>query len=1072
MCLPFGIIALQGDFMPTRLQQICNQLLEESDLEITANAKTSLKANGIAVEMGSKPPVIKIFCNQKLTLSDVIPIIHDFGFLIKNEISYLLRDEQKDIFVTKLYLDVAHPALLERHKEHITEILLYALQSPKKESCALFALAYLENFCMHSVLLFRTIAHYENQLILEFNIPKILQTLIRYHSISQLFFAYFNTRFDPGQKGRTKQLRELHEEIEKGFKKVRDSDDDRILKLFFKILQHALRTNYYLNKPCIALKVDVDALKPHLKGVQPKIEAYVYNEAFRGTHMRMGKVARGGLRYSSRPDDYRFEIKSLMATQEGKNAIIIPSGAKGGFIIDTPRYALSFEAFTEYYTLFIDALLDLVDNKDDEKIIRDEKVVAYDDADTYFVVAADRGTSNMSDTANAIARKRGFWIDDAFASGGSNGFHHKKLGITAKGALKSVERFFIERGINFYEKPVTVVGIGSMSGDVFGNGMIESKQFKLLGAISHDEVFIDPDPDPQIAYEERLRLFHAKEQKWSDYDPGKISEGGGVFKRSDRQIILNETLKKMLRTRKESVNGEELASMLLKLPVDMIYNGGVGTYFKSSDESNLEVGDKENEYVRIDASEIKAFCICEGGNLGITQKARYEYAKNGGKIHLDSIDNAAGVNTSDHEVNFKIILNALVQKDFITPEKKHETLMEQIPFVVNSVLWTNYFQALCIALDRKRSRENSDAFIRVINLLENHLDVFKRRYFNLPKDTDFVEVIDQKGFIIRPALAVILLYAKIFLKKILNESDLYKESAFFQKYLFKYFPKEFTALYEDAILSHPLKKEIISMIIANKIIDQFGATFLSDYQELGHERFLLKIKAYLITNQLYSANDVRFNIYRGDYSIPIQKQYEMLLEIEEQIAYNIKWMLRALKPEEFCFETILDYKSAINAITKKLDIPSRILVPENSLINDFFSRINYLKFATAVIKITKHTGAPFERCAMLFYHILQEFEITFLIEHIEKVTVNKPNEALLQEQLHILLESLLVDLTTTLLNYQRSGESIENTLENYLKEKEFDMKKYKTMLEFLKKNENATISDLSVIVNHFLLIRA
>ncbi len=1057
--------------MPTKLQQICNQLIEESDLEISDRAHASLKTSGIAVELYHNPPVVKIFCDQKLTLSDVIPIIHDFGFVIINEISYMLKELEKEIYVTKLYLDVAHPSLLQKHEKNITEILLYALQSAQKESCALFALSYLENFCMHSVLLFRTIAHYENQLVPEFNIPKILQTLIRYHSVSHLFYTYFRVKFDPEQKSRKKELSELHEEIVTSFKKVRDSDDDRILKLFFKVLHHMLRTNYYLDKISIAIKIDVEALKPHLKGVQPKIEAYVYNEAFRGTHMRMGKVARGGIRYSSRPDDYRLEIKSLMAAQEGKNAIIIPSGAKGGFIIDTPRYALSFEAFTDYYSAFIDALLDLVDNKIDDTAVHDKKIVAYDDDDTYFVVAADRGTSNMSDTANAIAQKRGFWIDDAFASGGSNGFHHKKLGITAKGALKSVERFFIEKGINFYEKPITIVGIGSMSGDVFGNGMLQSKQFKLLGAISHDEVFVDPNPDPAVAYEERLRLFGAKEQKWSNYDKSKISKGGGVFKRSDRQIQLNKTLQKMLKTHKEVLSGEELANTLLKLSVDMLYNGGVGTYVKSSSESNLEVGDKENEYVRVDASEVRAFCICEGGNLGLTQKARYEYAKNGGKIHLDSIDNAAGVNTSDHEVNFKIILNTLTQKEFITPQKKHETLMEQIPFVVNSVLWTNYFQALCIALDRRRSRENNKAFIRVINLLENHLDVFKRRYFNLPKDTEFIEVIDRKGFIIRPALSVILLYSKIFLKKILNESDLYKESAFFQKYLFKYFPKEFTAIYEDSILAHPLKKEIISMIIANKIIDQYGATFLSDYEELGHERFLLKTKAYLITNQLYSANDIRFTIYRGDYSIPVQKQYDMLLEIEEQIAYNIKWMMRALKPEEFCFETILDYKEAINAITKKLDTPKRLLVPENSLINDFFSRINYLKFATAIIKITKHTGAPFARCAMLFYHILEEFEITFLIEHIEKVNINKPNEALLQEQLQILLESLLVDLTTALLSYQRSGENIENTLENYLKEKEFDFKRYKTMIEYLKKNENATISDLSVIVNHFLLIR-
>ena len=1058
--------------MPGNLQQVCNQLIESEDLHIDDKIFQSLSKYGIAIDISENPASIRIFSHTKFTLSDIIPIMHDFGFFVNSEVSFELSDGNQAIYVTKLYLELQEPALLTAHANHITEILLYALRSLKKESCALFSLAYSQNFCLHSILLFRAVTHYENQLVPEFNIPKIITTLTSYHMIAKAFLTYFLHKFDPDEKREKKRLDASEAKVHELFKEIRESDDDRILKLFFKILQHMLRTNYFLYKKSIAFKIDVESLKPHLRGIQPKIEAFVYSEQFRGTHLRMGKIARGGLRYSSRSEDYRTEIKSLMAAQEGKNAIIIPSGAKGGFVIDTPRYALTMEAFTEYYSDFIDALLDMVDNKKGEEIVHDPKIVTYDDADTYFVVAADRGTSNMSDTANAIARKRGFWIDDAFASGGSNGFHHKKLGITAKGALKSVERFFIEKGINFYATPITVVGIGSMSGDVFGNGMIQSDKFKLIGAISHDEVFIDPDPDPTVSYEERVRLFHAKAQKWSNYNPEKISSGGGVFKRNAHDIPLNENLQKFLKTRKTSVNGEELAAMLLKLPVDMIYNGGVGTYIKSSEESNLEVGDKENEYVRVDASEVKAFCICEGGNLGLTQKARYEYALGGGKIHLDSIDNAAGVNTSDHEVNLKIILNELVAKHFITPEKKHETLKALTPRVVNSVLWSNYFQSLGIALDRSRSRSDTNSFINVINLLENHLDVFKRRYFNLPKDTDFTEVIDKKGDIIRPVLSVLLLYAKIFLKQILNESDIYTQSTFFHKYLFKYFPKEFATLYEDAVINHPLKKEIISMIIANKIIDQRGSGFLSDYEELGEEKFLLKIKAYLITNQLYDANDIRFEIYRGDYKIPLQKQYAMLLEIEDKIDYNIKWMLRSLTPEDFCFETILDYKNAIADITEKIDIPHRVMVPDNNHINDFFAKLNYMKFATAVIKITKQTGAPFARCATTFYHILQEFEIPLLIEHIENVAINKPNEALLREQLQMLLESLLAELTIAMLSYQRSDENIETALQNYLKERQFDMKKYKTMLDFLKKNEHITISDLSVIVNHFLLIRA
>jgi len=351
------------------------------------------------------------------------------------------------------------------------------------------------------------------------------------------------------------------------------------------------------------------------------------------------------------------------------------------------------------------------------------------------------------------------------------------------------------------------------------------------------------------------------------------------------------------------------------------------------------------------------------------------------------------------------------------------------------------------------------------------MDVFKRGSFNIPKERDFEEVLDRDGEVIRPVVATVMLYAKIFLQDLLNESDLYHDS-FFDRYLFKYFPKSFVSIYEEEILSHPLKKEMISMIIANKIINQRGSSFLSDYEEIGKEKFLLKIKAYLITNQLYDANDIRFEIYRGDYSQPLQKQYAMLMEIEDKIDYNIKWMLRSLKPEEFCFETILDYKNAISEISKKLDIPHRVMIAGNSRINDFFSKINYLKFATAVIKITKQTGAPFARCAAIFYYILQEFDIQLLIAHIENVNISKPNEALLREQLQMLLEALLAELTIAMLSYQRSDEDIAEALKNYLKERQFDMKKYKAMLDFLKKNEHITISDLSVIVNHFLLIRS
>jgi glutamate dehydrogenase len=666
-----------------------------------------------------------------------------------------------------------------------------------------------------------------------------------------------------------------------------------------------------------------------------------------------------------------------MITQEAKNSIIVPKGAKGGFVID--KEDVSKEEFETFYTRFINALLDVVDNQKNGKVVRDSKAVIYDGDDPYFVVAADRGTSSMSDKANEISLSRTFWLKDAFASGSSNGYHHKKLGVTAKGALKASQRFFIEKGIDFYKEPITIVGVGSMNGDVFGNGMLESEEFKLVGAISSDEIFIDPEPDVKVAFSERKRLFGLKRGKWSLYDEKKISKGGGVFKRASKSITLTPEIKKLIKSRKNTLNGEELAKELLKLKVDMLYFGGIGTYVKSTNESNITLGDKENEFVRIDADEIGAKIVCEGANLALTMLARMEYSLNGGKINLDSIDNSAGVDTSDHEVNLKILLNVLVDKNILCEDGKNSTLAGITDNVVGSVMWTNYLQSLSISLDGMRSLKNMDSFKRSLTVLEKNLDVFKRNYFNIPRDRDFYEVIDSDGKLIRPVIATMTLYAKILLQNLLCSCSMYEEDSFFDRYLFKYFPKSLIAIYEDEIREHPLKKEITSMIISNKIINNAGATFIEDLEILGNERFLLKIKAYLATNQLYDANDIRFDIYRSDYEIKVSQQYKMLLKIEEEIDYNVQWMLKSLKKEEIDFGSILEYKVSIKDVISKLDVPEITIIFDREDINEFFTNLNFLKFSSTIIKIKQVSKADFKDVSMLFYALLQKFEIPFLM---------------------------------------------------------------------------------------------
>jgi glutamate dehydrogenase len=1054
--------------MQKKLQAVCNQLIEESDLIIRNDVADELFGSDLTLQICEQAECeIKIYSRKRIPISDIIPILGDFGFITISEITYEAMLEKSVVFITKLTLDSDKEGLLVKNRVSIKDVLLRVLNG-EIERGKLLGLVYLENFSAREILLSRAFGNYAQQIMPDFNKSSLEDCIIRYHDLFALFLHFILVKFDPEMKNRDKKLAVIEKDTLSLFKEIENINDDRILKLIYEILQALVRTNYFAHTDTLSLKFDVSTLMHILKGVQPHFETFVYAHDMQGTHLRVSKVCRGGIRWSNRTEDFRTEVKSLMTTQEAKNSIIVPKGAKGGFVIK--KADVSKEEFEGYYTRFINALLDVVDNQKDGEIVRDTKAVIYDGDDPYFVVAADKGTSSMSDRANEIAMSRGFWLHDAFASGSSNGYHHKKLGVTAKGAIKASQRFFIEKGVDFYKEPISIIGVGSMSGDVFGNGLIESEQFKLIGAISSDEIFIDPNPDVKISYAERKRLFALKRGKWSLYDKKMISKGGGVFKRASKSITLTPEIKVLLHTEKATLSGEELAKEILKLKVDMLYFGGIGTYVKSSTESNISLGDKENEFVRIDADEIGAKVVCEGANLALTMSARIEYALNGGKINLDSIDNSAGVDTSDHEVNLKILLNALVQKNLLCEEGKNSTLVGISDIVVGSVMWTNYMQSLSISLDSLRSLKDMDAFKSSLTVLEKNLTTFKRSYFNIPRERDFHEVIDREGRLIRPIIATMTLYAKILLQDLLCGCSMYEEDSFFDRYLFKYFPKSLIAIYEEEIRLHPLKKEIISMIIANKIINNVGATFIKDLDLLGREKFLLKIKAYLATNQLYDANDIRYEIYRSDYEIEVSSQYKMLLKIEDEIAYNVQWMLKSLKKEEIDFGSILEYKTSIKDVITELNVPSHIIISGHEQINEFFTNLNFLKFSSTIIKIKQLSKADFKEVSMLFYALVQKFEIPLLMETIENISPKNEVQEHLRVQIKQLLEFKLVDLTKALLQFKREGEDAIDVIDNYFRENEFDMNRHDQMIEFIKTSEHLSMSDISVTVNHLLLI--
>lgn len=1006
---------------------------------------------------------IFLYTQTHTTLSHNMPILENLGLVIDNEVFSAIKLEEKEIFLRKYVVTVTNNELWENSKQNLADVIESAFKKEITNS-PLNSLAYLANQSKREISLVKSIASYLDQLIPVLSEHFIDKTLVKYSELTKLFNEYFDSKFKPDLKNREQKLKNIEKIILEKIKTVENISEDRVLRIFFQIIYAATRTNYYFEYEHIAFKVDVTKLSSELKGLQPKIESFVYHPKFAGAHLRRSKISRGGIRYSDRNDDYRNEIKDLMKAQRSKNSIIVPSGAKGGFIIHEQNPTK--EEFIRIYESYINSLLDLVDNRKDNEIVRDSKIVAYDDEDTYFVVAADKGTAHMSDIANSISTKRGFWLGDAFASGGSSGYNHKEMGITAKGSIKSTERFFIELGKNFYETQITIVGIGSPSGDVFGNGMLLSENFLLIAAISSKEIFIDPEPNAQKAFKERKRLFN--EQKgWAYYDKELISNGGGIFKKNQKIINLTPEIKKLFNIKKDVVDGLELARYILCAKVDMLFNGGVGTYVKATNESDSAIGDKPNEDARVNAKDIKAYCVCEGGNLGFTQKARIEYAKNGGKINMDAIDNSAGVHTSDIEVNLKIILNSLVLKGIIHEDYKIELLKSMASSVETTVLWTNYFQSLAVSLDELRSKKDIQKFIKTINVLEAKVDNFDRAGLEIPSNDDIGSVQSKNGSLLRPILSSLLSYSKIFLKSFLKKHPAFLESDFLSHYIFKYFPKAFSAIYKNEVLNHPLKNEIIATLIANKIINALGSSFIFDACDMDDERFLLKISSFLLVNELYSANDIRFELFREDYRLNYKKQYELFLDLDYMINFSIEWILERGEYKIALKERIREYKKSLFDFIQSVDNKYINNITEaNEKINRFFSLKNYIQMALTVISVKESTKQDFAHVATLFFTAAADLDIFYITNTIKDIQAKNEWENRLKDELEKSVFSIIFHIIEKIMNFKRPNETIEEAYKMFVKINEEHCTVYLQDLKNLKSSASGDIfTSLSVVIN-------
>jgi glutamate dehydrogenase len=765
---------------------------------------------------------LKHYCLRQSTLSDTVPALENFGFKAVEELNTSLAGDLGHI--QRFVLEFQDAEALVKAAARLEPAIAAVFEGASEDDPfnALMTTLALEPF---AVVLFRALFRYLRQTGLAYGLMTVVDALRRAPDVTRALAALFAAQHDPTLANRAAKAKAAEAAIIEGLASVAAIDDDRILRAMGSVINATLRTNAYAPAAKLALAFKLDSAKVSgLPDPRPWREIFVYSPRVEGIHLRAGPVARGGLRWSDRRDDFRTEILGLMKAQRVKNAVIVPTGAKGGFypkqLPDAADRTAWLAEGTESYRIFIRTLLSVTDNLVDGAVVHPEGVICHDGDDPYFVVAADKGTATFSDVANSIALERGFWLGDAFASGGSVGYDHKAMGITAKGGWVSVRRHFAEMGVDVQAEPVRVAGCGDMSGDVFGNGMLLSQAIKLVAAFDHRHIFLDPDPDPAKSWVERQRLFALARSSWADYDAKLISKGGGIFPRSAKLIALTPEVQAMLDVADTALEPSALIAAILKAPVDLLWFGGIGTYVKARSEGHADVGDRANDSNRVNAEDLRVKVIGEGANLGVTQAARIAYALKGGRINTDFIDNSAGVDCSDNEVNIKIALNAVVAGGGFKMAARNSLLVRMTDDVAALVLEDNRLQTLALSIAEAGGARALPAQLRLIENFEatGRLD---RAVEGIAANDELQRRAETGHGLTRPELAVVLATAKLTLQDAIEGSGLGEDPAALD-YLLSAFPLEMQRKHRAAIESHRLRREIIATKLANRIVNRLG----------------------------------------------------------------------------------------------------------------------------------------------------------------------------------------------------------------------------------------------------------
>ena len=890
---------------------------------------------------------LKVFSRgAALALSERVPALEHLGFRVIDERTYRLLvgdakpgdtepgDEKSRVWLHDMLLERATGEAIDLARaEKPLESALLALSRGQAESDGYNRLVLEAGLDWRDAALMRALGRYLRQLRIRYGQDYLAATLSRHGALTARIVALFYARFDPAAQGdRSEAEAAIRAGIETALADVTSLDDDRILRRFVNLVEAAVRTNFFQRTPEGAPRETISfkfacAKVSGMPLPRPFFEIFVYSPRVEGVHLRFGYVARGGLRWSDRPEDFRTEILGLVKAQQVKNAVIVPVGAKGGFFPKQLPPASDRQAWltegTESYKIFIRTLLELTDNIVGDGIAPPADTVRHDPDDAYLVVAADKGTATFSDIANGLSLERGHWLGDAFASGGSQGYDHKAMGITARGAWEAVKRHFREIDIDTQSDPVTVVGVGDMSGDVFGNGMLLSESLRLVAAFDHRDIFLDPNPDAAKSFAERQRLFALGRSSWADYDTSLISPGGGVFSRSLKTIPLSDEIRAALGVDRTEATPTEVMQAILQAPVDLLWFGGIGTYIRATTETDEDAGDRANDALRITGAMVRAKVIGEGANLGLTQRGRIEAARAGVRLNTDAIDNSAGVNTSDVEVNIKIALMVPERDGRLDQDARNALLVAMTEEVAALVLRNNQLQTLALSLALRRGAGETGFAMRVMQALEAEGRLDRAVEF-LPDDATITERLRRGEGLTRPEYAVILAYAKLSLYDALLASPV-PDDPYFDRELQRYFPQELKRRFPDAVKSHRLRREIIATALSNIIVNRGGPALVTRLvDETGADAATIA-KAYAITRDAFGLMELNLAIDSLDGKIPGQDQLGLYAEVQDLLTNRIVWFIRNLDLSGGISPIVARYREGIAAV---LDALPRILDPE------------------------------------------------------------------------------------------------------------------------------------------------